>query len=252
MGASTIVVVREDLSIPGASDPNDSRPLNPAEIEARFFNVLRDSKPDVILLDATSLHGDGIAAIVRIRQRSAIPVVVVCTVDDKLIRDYRLAGATECLSPPVDIVALNQLIQQIISTRVQVSGTERAGTGQTIEFSGITFIPHEDLLVGENGVRAKLTTSESRVLNHFLTKPWIVCRRDEIAGSLYGRHLPNSERAVDVIVTRLRKKMASLVGVSAQRLIKTEFRRGYVFVSDASIGNSAGDELQMRRNARYG
>src|SRR5258708_20485949 len=123
---------------------------------------------------------------------------------------------------------------------VQVSGTGRAGTGQTIEFSGITFIPHEDLLVGENGVRAKLTTSESRVLNHFLTKPWIVCRRDEIAGSLYGRHLPNSERAVDVIVTRLRKKMASLVAGSAPRLIKTDYLRRYTFVSDASIRYAAG------------
>src|SRR5262249_12385520 len=138
MGASTIVVVREDLSIPGASDANDSsQPLNPLETEARFFNVLRDSKPDVILLDATSLRGDGVAAIVKIRQRSAVPVVVVCAADDKSTRDYRLAGATECLNPPVDIVALNQLIQQIINTRMQVAGGDRATTGQAIAFSGM-------------------------------------------------------------------------------------------------------------------
>lgn len=236
MGASTIVVVREDLSIPGAADTNIADADHPADVENQFFNVLRESKPDVILLDATSMRGDGIAAIGKIRERSAIPVVVVCTVDDKLMRAYRLAGATECLNPPVEIVALNQLIQQIINTRAQAPVSARNGRGQTVAFSGITFIPHEDLLVGDQGASAKLTTSESRVLTHFIANPWTVCRRDEIAGSLYGRHLPNSDRAVDVIVTRLRKKMAMLAGASGQRLIKTEFRRGYVFVADASVG----------------
>jgi two-component system OmpR family response regulator len=252
MGASTIVIVRQDLSIPG-SDPNDHRPRNLAEVETRFFDVLRASKPDVILLDATSSQGgEGVATIVKIRRRSTIPIVVVCAAADKWIRDYRLAGATECLSPPVDLVALNRLILKIINSHARVSGTSRAVAGQTITFSGITFIPHEDLLVGENGSCAKLTTSESRALNHFLANPWIICRRDEIARSLYGRHLPNSDRAVDVIVTRLRKKMASLVGASAQRLIKTEFRRGYILVSDTSVSNSTSDKRQPRRDARCG
>jgi DNA-binding winged helix-turn-helix (wHTH) protein len=41
---------------------------------------------------------------------------------------------------------------------------------------------------------------------------------------------------VDVIVTRLRKKVTSLGGAAAHRLIKTEFRRGYVFVAQVSVG----------------
>jgi DNA-binding response OmpR family regulator len=255
MGASTIVVVREDLSIPGAVESSNGDALHSADVESHFFNLLRDSKPDVILLDATSMLGDGIAAIGRIRQRSTIPVVVVCAVDENLIRAYRVAGATECLNPPVEIVALNQLIQQIINSRAQaplpVSG--RAGRGQVIAFSGITFVPHEDLLVGDDGASTKLTTSESRVLTHFIANPWTVCRRDEIAGSLYGRHQPNSDRAVDVIVTRLRKKMAMLAGAAAQRLIKTEFRRGYVFVADASVGEwTAETVLPARGEVRVG
>lgn len=251
MGASTIVVVREDLSIPGAFQ-GDRGSSDPSEIEAHFFSVLRDSKPDVILLDATSVRGDGVAAIGKIRERSAIPVVVVCALNEKLMRAYRVAGATECLNPPVEIVALNQLIQEIRNSRTQLPSS-RAGRGQSIVFSGITFLPHEDLLVGDGGERAKLTTSESRVLTHFITNPWTVCRRDEIAGSLYGRHQPNSDRAVDVIVTRLRKKMGILAGATGQRLIKTEFRRGYVFVADPSIGETTGDgSSQMRAEARFG
>lgn len=253
MGASTIVVVREDLSIPGALEPSNGGAPDQAELETKFFNVLRDSKPDVILLDATSMRGDGIAAIGKIRQRSAIPVVVVCAVDDHLMRGYRVAGATECLNPPVEIVALNQLIQQIINARTRAPSAARAARSQAVAFSGITYIPHEDLLVGDSGASAKLTTSESRVLTHFIANPWTVCRRDEIAGTLYGRHQPNSDRAVDVIVTRLRKKMALLAGASGQRLIKTEFRRGYVFVADASVGDWTAESLLLPpAEARYG
>src|SRR5437764_1321056 len=118
MGASTIVVVREDLSIPGAVEASNGV-ADPVEVEGHFFNVVRDSKPDVILLDATSMRGDGLDAIGKIRERSAVPIVVVCAIDDELIRAYRVAGATECLNPPVEIVALNQLIQQIITARAQ-------------------------------------------------------------------------------------------------------------------------------------
>ena len=245
MGASTIVVVREDLSIPGAVH-GDRPNSKPADIEAHFFNVLRDSKPDIILLDATSMCGDAVAAIGKIRGRSTIPVVVVCAMDDRMMRGYRIAGATECLNPPVEIVALNQLIQEIRNARTQPA-PGRTGRGQSIAFSGITFLPHEDLLIGDSGTSAKLTTSESRVLTHFITNPWTVCRRDEIAGSLYGRHQPNSDRAVDVIVTRLRKKMGMLAGATGQRLIKTEFRRGYVFVADASIGETTGESPSQLR-----
>jgi DNA-binding response OmpR family regulator len=64
----------------------------------------------------------------------------------------------------------------------------------------------------------------------------MLCTRDAIAEALYGPHRPNSDRAVDVIVTRLRKKICMLGGPAAQRLIKTEFRRGYVFVAEVSVG----------------
>jgi DNA-binding response OmpR family regulator len=68
-----------------------------------------------------------------------------------------------------------------------------------------------------------------------------LCTRDALAEALYGSHRPNSDRAVDVIVTRLRKKIASLGGPAAQRLIKTEFRRGYMFVAEVSHGPAVPD-----------
>ena len=231
MGASTIVVAREDLSIPGAE-------AGAADVEMRFFNVVRQHNPDVVVLDLTGTNGNGIATILKIRRRTGVPILVVCGVNDPLMREYCLAGAAECMQAPVDILQLNQTVQQII----QLSHNSHAAVvpeprqTQPIHFSGLTLRPHENLLIGTDGSTTKLTTSENRALVHFVSNPWTLCTRDALAEALYGARRPNSDRAVDVIVTRLRKKIGAAGGPSGQHLIKTEFRRGYVFIAEVSIG----------------
>jgi len=246
MGASTIVVAREDLSIPGAADPENEAAKCAAEIETQFFNIVRQHSPDVVVLDLTETQGSGVAAVLKIRHRSAVPIVVVCRAEDPLKREYGLAGAAECLQAPIDIMQLNQTVQQIIrlARESQLSIPEQ-NLMQPVSFSGMTLHPHENLLIGPDGASIKLTTSENTVLVHFVNNPWTLCTRDGLAEVLYGVHRPNSDRAVDVIVTRLRKKIASLVGPAAQRLIKTEFRRGYVFVAEVSIGGNVGVRPQV-------
>ena len=237
MGASTIVVAREDLSIPGAMNTADKAVGSLAELEAHFFSVLREHEPDVVVLDLRSRGNEGIAAILKIRRRSAVPILVVCSAEDPLIREYCLAGAAECMHAPIDITLLNQTVQKIIqlSKGGPAPVTPANGVFRTVSFAGLVLRPHENLLVGPNGASAKLTTSGNRVLLHFVSNPWTLCTRDAIAEALYGTHRPSSDRAVDVIVTRLRKKLGTLAGSAAQRLIKTEFRRGYVFVAEVSL-----------------
>jgi len=238
MGASTIVVARGDLSLPGAADAGNGVAASASELEARFFNVVREHNPDVVVLDLTASHSEGSATILKIRRRTGVPILVVCAPDDPLMREYCLAGAAECMQAPVDIMQLNQTVQQIIQLSKNSRGSVAAEPTptQTVFFSGLTFHPHENLLIGPDGSTIKLTTSENRVLVYFVSNPWGLCTREALAESLYGPHRPNSDRAVDVIVTRLRKKVTSVGGPDAQRLIKTEFRRGYMFVAEVSVG----------------
>jgi len=158
------------------------------------------------------------------------------------MREYCLAGAAECMQAPVDIMALNQTVQEIIQLSKSsnpVTATESSHT-EPICFSGLTLYPHQNLLIAADGSTIKLTTSENRVLVHFVSNPLTLCTREALSEALYGPHRPNSDRAVDVIVTRLRKKIGSLGGPTAQGLIKTEFRRGYVFVAEVSVGVPVG------------
>jgi two-component system, OmpR family, response regulator len=253
MGASTIVVAREDLSIPGAIATGNGAAPEAAELEAHFFNVVRQHNPDVVVLDLTSPGGNGIATILKIRRRTGVPIVVVCAAEDPLVREYCLAGAAECMQAPVDLMQLNRTVQQIIrlSANSRLAVVAEPMPTQSVFFSGLTLHPHENRLVGTDGTTIKLTTSENRVLVHFVSNPWTLCTRDALAEALYGPRRPSSDRAVDVIVTRLRKKIAALGGPAAQRLIKTEFRRGYVFVAEVSAeASAAGPRAEPPLHAR--
>jgi DNA-binding response OmpR family regulator len=109
--AATIVFAREDLSIPGA--PESALPSADA-VQNHFFDLVSDGKPDVIVLDFSGAPRSGTATILTIRQRSAVPILVVCSPAHPLTEEYRIAGAADCISPPVDIHLLNQAIQRIL------------------------------------------------------------------------------------------------------------------------------------------
>lgn len=235
--AATIVFAREDFTIPGANDEAAAGRRGAPAAEARFFDLLRDSSPDVVVLDLSRSNGHGVETILKIRQESTIPILVVCDPDQPASHEYRLAGAAECIPAPVDIVLLNQTLQKIM----QVTGPAKARGNRTpdaLVFAGLTFRPHQNLLVAADGTTTRLTTSENRLLFYFACTPWVLRTRGEVGEMLYGRHRPTSDRAIDVVVNRLRKKLTALCGPAGQNLIKTEFRRGYILVADVAMPSS--------------
>jgi hypothetical protein len=88
MATSTVVVAREDLTIPGAAEANSLGTNDPKHIENEFFKTLEQNSADAVLLDLTVSHGQGVAAIRRIRRRSAVPILVICRPEDTLMPDY--------------------------------------------------------------------------------------------------------------------------------------------------------------------
>ncbi len=232
-GAATIVIARHDLSLLGADADTAGAPQRPADIERSFFELVRVRSPDVIVIDCRGPSHDGIGAIHKVRQRTQTPVLIVCEADDPRQQDYRVAGAADCLSSPFDIVHFNAAIQQII--RLTGPARDRSlNQTRTFAFAGLIYRPSQNQLDG-NAVSVRLTTAENHLLLHLLSRPWRVCGRAEIAEVLYGPHRPTNDRAIDLIVTRLRRKLIGLHGAAAENLIKTEFRQGYMLASEVTM-----------------
>lgn len=231
--AATIIFAREDLSIAGAAE-NAAPPFDPTDsIRHRFFELVDRTRPDVIVLDFTRSSANGTATILTIRERTDIPILVVCNPEPPVVNDYRIAGAAGCIAAPIDIIGLHQTIQNIM--RVRGHGSAIADRPRhNFVFARMSFCPERNLLAAEKGFGVELTSSEGRLLTHFLSKPRALCTRGEIAELLYGPRHGVGERAIDVLVNRLRKKLAAAGGDAAQKLIRTEFRRGYALVTEVA------------------
>ena len=114
------------MSIPGAVDAANGAANVPADIEARFFNVVRQHNPDVVVLDLTTSQGSGIPAIVKIRRRTGVPILVVCGAEDPQMREY-----LKSISPVTRASELRKptlLIQAGKDTRVPGSHATESNT----------------------------------------------------------------------------------------------------------------------------
>jgi DNA-binding response OmpR family regulator len=238
MTATTIVFAREDLSIPGAPETPPGDDGGAPDAGAHFFALVRDSNPDVIVLDLSSRPSVGVATILKIRRHCEVPILVVCDPSHPKVAEFRIAGAADCIATPIDLLDLNDRLQQII--RVTQRTPQWIATPNAFTFAGLTFYPYRDLLAAQNAATLTLTTSECRLLRHFVAHPWRLCPRAELAAVLYGNRL-SGDRAIDVVINRLRRKLVLLRGAAARTLIKTEFRRGYLLVAAVSTAEGGSE-----------
>ena len=232
MATSTVVVAREDLTIHGASEASPGE-TDPAQIENHFFNTIEQHKADAVVLDLTGSHEQGVVAIRRIRQRSPVPIVVVCSPEDKSMADYRRAGATACMTPPVDLMQLKETLQQAEQNGPELPFDGPSNGMEALSFSGFVLWPHQQRLIGPNGAEVNLSSAESRVLQHLAGTPGVVWPATAIAEAVGPEPRGDADRAVAPAIARLRKKLRILAGPAGQRLIKTEIGRGYVLTAEA-------------------
>jgi two-component system, OmpR family, response regulator len=202
-------------------------------VRAHFFELVSRSRPDVIVLDFSGTPATGTETILNIRRQTDTPILVVCNPEQTSPDDYRIAGAADCIPAPIDIARLNQTIQKIV--RVRGRGAPQSSRApETFVFARMSFYPHRNLLAGDHGPTVGLTSSEGRLLAYFVSKPWTLCTRSEIGKLLYGPEHGVGDRAIDVVVNRLRKKLVAAAGADAEQLIKTDFRRGYLLVTEVA------------------
>jgi two-component system OmpR family response regulator len=241
ISAVTVIFAREDLSIPGDAKGPAAVLNDEVSAEERFFDLINRSEPDVIVLDLSRAPEDGVDTILTVRQQTEIPILVVYDPQYVSFDEYRIAGAAACLPAPIEIIGLNQTIQKILQVRGQHKSSPQS-LPINFRFAGIGFHPRRNLLAAENGPPVTLTGSEGRLLAHFMTKPWALCTRSELAQLLYGDGERVGDRAIDVVINRLRKKLSAAGGTDAERVIKTEFRRGYLLASDVSRASINGHD----------
>jgi two-component system, OmpR family, response regulator len=192
--------------------------LRPSEGLAR----LRAEAFDAAILDVMLPEMDGFDLCRTIRRESDIPIIMLTARGDVMDRVVGLElGADDYLPKPFEPRELAARLQTILRRQRSAPGLSE-GASQRLVFDGLV-IDLERRQVQRLGGAVELTGTEFELLVLLAREPQKVFTRDEILNRLRGHDAELYTRAVDILVSRLRKKLEPM------ECIKTLRNAGYAF-----------------------
>lgn len=199
------------------------------------YEVLEREPVDLALLDVMLPGDDGFEICRRIRAEDGPRVIMLTSLSEPMDKVNGLElGADDYVSKPFDLRELLARVRAVLR-RPQASGSgQRPASAELImQFSDFTFYPYRRLLRTSAGVRVPLTGAETDLLLVLCQNPRQVLSREALIGLTRGKNFPIAARSVDLLVSRLRRKLTG-----ANRLdepIRTIRADGYVFQLDVTI-----------------
>jgi two-component system, OmpR family, response regulator len=185
--------------------------LKPSEGLAK----LRNGAFDAAILDVMLPEMDGFELCRTIRKESDIPIVMLTARGDVMDRVVGLElGADDYLPKPFEPRELVARVQTVLRRRVASgngNGLAHAqATGQgVLSFDGLS-IDTVRRSVSREGEEVELTGTEYELLLLLAREPGKVYSRDDILNQLRGHEADLYTRAVDIVISRLRKKLEPL------------------------------------------
>ncbi len=169
---------------------------------------LRAVRYDAAILDVMLPEMDGFALCREIRKESDVPIVMLTARGEVMDRVVGLElGADDYLPKPFEPRELVARVQTIL--RRQRAQPAAAVLVQRHAFDGLE-IDLAKRAVWRHGEAVELTGTEFDLLALLANEPGKVFSRDDILNRLRGHEAELYTRAVDIVVSRLRKKLEPL------------------------------------------
>ena len=193
---------------------------------ARARKLLQTLDFDLAVLDVMMPGEDGLSLSRWIRSRGATPVLILTARGEAEDRIAGLTtGADDYLPKPFEPQELLLRIEAILRRAQSAPTTPRA----TVSLGQFTFdLDRGELLDGNSLI--KLTEGEAWLLRRLAQAPHMAIDRYELIRSEDGEDRDASARAVDVQITRLRRKIEQ--DPKAPRYLKTVRGVGYQLAPD--------------------
>jgi two-component system response regulator CpxR len=184
-----------------------------AAIEGRY---------DLVLLDIMLPVLDGLQVLQHIRQRTAVPVILLTARNAEQDRIAGLdAGADDYVAKPLrpqELLARMRAVLRRSGAQIPV--------GSPIVVGELELNPHTRE-VRRSGALVEMTSFEFDILEVLMRMAGRVVSRDELSAVLYHREATPFERSIDVHISHLRRKLET----GQRTLIRTVRGVGYLFVA---------------------
>lgn len=164
---------------------------------------------DLVVLDVMMPGDDGLTLCRNLRAESDMPVIMLTAMGEETDRIIGLEmGADDYIAKPFNprelLARIKAVLRRAGAPRV-VDVAEQAAAVFT--FEGWVFDPARRELRNPDGTLIALSGGEFELLNVFVTHPGRVLNRDQLLDMARGREAAPFDRAMDVQVSRLRRKI---------------------------------------------
>ncbi|MGL4910288.1 MAG: response regulator transcription factor [Cetobacterium sp.] len=153
--------------------------------------------PNLVLLDINLPKKNGWEICDEIREYSKTPIIIMTARDNELDEIHGLKlGADDYITKPVSLKVIVLKIKKLLKME----------DNEFFFLDELTFDYNQFKLTFDNQVII-LTKREALLLEYFFKKENIILSREVLLNEIWGFEFSGEERAVDTLVTRLRKKM---------------------------------------------
>ena len=197
---------------------------------------LAQGSVDLITLDINLGGENGFDLVREIRAERNVPIIMITGKGDTIDRVVGLElGADDYIAKPFELREVVARVRAVLRRYHNVvdavpSPNAASGPDELYKFDEFVLsVPHRQLK-SKDGTIHQLTTSEFDLLVTFVRRPSHVLSRDNIMDLLKGHEWAPTDRSIDALVVRLRRKIEP--EPTAPTFIKTVRGVGYVFAAD--------------------
>lgn len=197
-----------------------------------MWEMLDQLPVDLVLLDVMLPGTTGLDLCRVLRSRSDVAIIMVTARTSEIDRVMGLEfGADDYVSKPFSRPELLARVRAVLRRGGAASvGPKAHPNRRGFGFQGWTLDTMRRELTAPGGASVDLSGAEYDLLLAFLEHPQRVLSRDQILELSRNRMGDTFDRAVDVLISRLRRKIDDEHG--GQPLIKTIRGAGYMFATD--------------------
>jgi DNA-binding response OmpR family regulator len=182
--------------------------VRPAGSAPELWNAMGEAPVDVIVLDIMLPGTNGLDLCRQIRQKSDVPIIFISAKGSEIDRVVGLElGADDYLAKPFGTRELIARIRAVL--RRGRMERQHDGTGRReARFEGwVVNFPRREV-ISPNGAVVDLTGAEFDLLASFIDNPQRVIARERLIEMSRTRLGEASDRSVDVLISRLRRKLS--------------------------------------------
>lgn len=186
---------------------------------------------DLIVLDIMLPDGSGLDACLGLRRDGIrTPVILLTAMQEEVDRIIGLEmGADDYMGKPFNPRELVARIKAVLRRSSDPAAATVDAAPEVYGFEGFRADVAARSIVSADGADLQFTGAEFEILKIFLARPGRVVSREHILDHTRGGRTDPFDRSVDVLVSRIRKKLRDAGGPAD--LLKTVRNGGYQFTA---------------------